>query len=426
METRIVIIDDDPTGCQAVSGVPVFLVWDEATLRRALDRFGALFILTNSRAMTAAEARCVSEEVARNLERANGGRYRLVLMSRGDSTLRGHLMPELEPLVEHFGPFDGVILSPALFEGGRYTIGDVHYVRTSRGLIPVTETEFAQDALFGYTHAALPEWVEEVSQGRFRAEQVVSLPTELIRTGARAVGKCLMKVHGMAPVVVNALNYTDMEVVDEAIRRAEDAGKRFVYRTAASMVRVRLGQREGGLYCPGKADRPGIVAVGSYTDKTTRQLGALLRRGCLSALEIEVPRVLSDGADAYGREMAERLNRELKQRSCVVYTSRGYALSGDNAARQRAGMRIASFVDKLFRDLTTVPGFIVSKGGITSYTIARCGLGVTQATVQGQIAQGVPVWKSGAGSKFPGVDYVVFPGNVGDENTLAEVVGRFV
>lgn len=425
-ETRIVIIDDDPTGCQTVRDVPVFMVWDETSIREALARYGAFFILTNTRAMTAGEAREVSREVAENLKRANDGHYRLVIMSRGDSTLRGHLLPELEPLEVNFGPFDGLILCPAFFEGDRYTVDDVHCVRTSQGLIPVTETEFARDAVFGYTHAALPEWLEEVTQGFFHIDRAVSLRTELIRSGAQAVYEKLMTVSGMSPVVVNALNYADMETVDAAIRKAENAGKRFVYRTAASMVRVRLGQQAAALYRPEKSLRPGIVVVGSYTDKTTAQLGVLLRRKDLCAVEIEVERVLGGSAEAYGRELTERLNRELGCRSCVVFTSRIYALSGSAADRQRDGARIASFIDAVFRGLTTVPGFIVSKGGITSYTVARYGLEISQAMVRGQIADGVPVWRIDSESEFTGVDYVVFPGNVGNTNTLAEVFDRFV
>lgn len=425
-ETRIVIIDDDPTGCQTVRDVPVFMVWDETSIREALARHEAFFILTNTRAMTAGEARKVSREVAENLKRANSGRYRLVIMSRGDSTLRGHLLPELESLEVNFGPFDGLILCPAFFEGDRYTIDDVHCVRTSHGLIPVTETEFACDAVFGYTHAALPEWLEEVTQGFFHADRAVSLRMELIRSGAQAVYEKLMTVSGMSPVVVNALNYADMETVDAAIRKAEHAGKRFVYRTAASMVRVRLGQRAAALYRPEKSMRPGIVVVGSYTDKTTAQLEVLLQHKNLCAVEIEVERVLAGSAEAYGRKLTERLNRELACRSCVVFTSRTYALSGSTADRQRDGARIASFVDAVIRGLTTVPGFIVSKGGITSYTVARYGLGISRAMVQGQIAHGVPVWRIDSESGFTGVDYVVFPGNVGNANTLADVFDCFV
>ncbi len=423
---RTVIIDDDPTGCQTVRDVPVLMVWDEESIGAALVQYEAFFILTNTRAMTSDEARRVSYEVAENLKRATDGRYELVIMSRSDSTLRGHLLPELEPLERYFGPFDGLILCPAFFEGDRYTVNDVHCVRTSGGLLPVTETEFARDVVFGYAHAALPEWLEEVTQGFFRADRSLSLRTELIRSGTEAVFEMLMTVSEMCPVVVNALNYADMETVDVAIRKAERAGKHFVYRTAASMVRVRLGQCVTTPYRPEKSLRPGIVVVGSYTNKTTIQLGVLQRRSDLCAIEIEVERVLNGEAQAYERELTELLDRELGIRSCVIYTSRTYALSGNAGNRLQGGAKIASFLDAVLRGLTTPPGFVISKGGVTSYTIARYGLGISQAMVRGQIADGVSVWRADSESKYAGMDYVVFPGNVGNANTLSEVFDSFV
>lgn len=426
MEQRIVIIDDDPTGCQTVSGVPVFLAWDEPLVRDALARYKAFFLLTDTRAMTAVEARKVSDEVAENLLRAAAGRYRLVVMSRSDSTLRGHLLPEIEPILRRFGPFDGMILCPAFFEGDRYTIDNIHYARTLQGLIPVTETEFARDPVFGYAHAALPEWLEEVSGGFFRADRVLTLDTRTIRAGRAALLDRLMTASETIPVVVNALDYADMARVDEAVRLAEAAGKRFFYRTAASMVRVRLGQTEGVKYRPAKPARPGVVVVGSYTDKTTAQVERLLQRFDLGTVEIDVRRVPGDAGGSYARELTARLDGQLRRRSCVVYTSRVYALSGTPAERLRDGASIAAFVDNIVRMMTTRPGFIVSKGGITSYTVARRGLGMTEAAVLGQAAPGVPVWRCGPDAKFPGLDYVVFPGNVGDADTLAEVFADFV
>ena len=61
-------------------------------------------------------------------------------------------------------------------------------------------------------------------------------------------------------------------------------------------------------------------------------------------------------------------------------------------------------------------------GGPTSVEIARAGLGVKEAFVPGQIAPGVPVWELGPETRWPGIHYVVFPGNVGDDFTLGHVV----
>jgi uncharacterized protein YgbK (DUF1537 family) len=44
--------------------------------------------------------------------------------------------------------------------------------------------------------------------------------------------------------------------------------------------------------------------------------------------------------------------------------------------------------------------------------------------VLGQAIPGVPVWQLGAESKYPGLGYVVFPGNVGADTALADLVAR--
>jgi uncharacterized protein YgbK (DUF1537 family) len=40
----------------------------------------------------------------------------------------------------------------------------------------------------------------------------------------------------------------------------------------------------------------------------------------------------------------------------------------------------------------------------------------------GQIKPGIPVWMTGPESKFPGLPYIVFPGNVGNDTALQEIV----
>ena len=74
--------------------------------------------------------------------------------------------------------------------------------------------------------------------------------------------------------------------------------------------------------------------------------------------------------------------------------------------------------------LQSQPSFIIAKGGITSSDVATKGLGIRRAMVLGQAAPGVPVWSIGEEGKFPGMSYVVFPGNVGGEDELAKLVRR--
>jgi len=74
--------------------------------------------------------------------------------------------------------------------------------------------------------------------------------------------------------------------------------------------------------------------------------------------------------------------------------------------------------------LTTPPRFFVAKGGITSSDLATRALGVRRAMVRGQILPGIPVWQLGDESRFPGLNYIVFPGNVGGTGTLLEAVQK--
>ena len=53
-------------------------------------------------------------------------------------------------------------------------------------------------------------------------------------------------------------------------------------------------------------------------------------------------------------------------------------------------------------------------------------LRMRRALVVGQAAKGVPLWCCDEiTSKFTGIPYVVFPGNVGSEDTLYEVFERW-
>lgn len=77
---------------------------------------------------------------------------------------------------------------------------------------------------------------------------------------------------------------------------------------------------------------------------------------------------------------------------------------------------------EIVRHIGTRPRYILAKGGITSSDIATKALDTRLAKIVGQALAGVPLWQLGGESRHPGVPYIVFPGNVGDHNALAEVV----
>ena len=152
------VLDDDPTGSQAVHGVQVVTVLEEEAYGAALAGPAATcFVLTNSRSLEEPAAAEINVLAARGLGSVAGRRgARVQLVSRSDSTLRGHVMAEVAALDlvrrETAGRgYDGVLLVPAFLEAGRLTAGDIHWARVGGRLVPVGETEFARDAVFGYT-----------------------------------------------------------------------------------------------------------------------------------------------------------------------------------------------------------------------------------------------------------------------------------
>src|SRR6266567_3779493 len=152
------VLDDDPTGSQAVHGVEVVTVLEEEAYATALaGPAGTCFVLTNSRSMEERAAAEINVQAARGLLSVAERRgRRLQLVSRSDSTLRGHLLAEVSALDsarrETAGRgYDGVLLAPAFLEAGRLTAGDIHWARVGGRLVPVGETEFARDAAFGYS-----------------------------------------------------------------------------------------------------------------------------------------------------------------------------------------------------------------------------------------------------------------------------------
>ena len=73
-------------------------------------------------------------------------------------------------MAEELGPFDAHFLVPAFFEGGRFTVDSMHYLKVDGKAMPAHETEFARDSVFGYHHSFLPDYVEEKTQGRIKAD----------------------------------------------------------------------------------------------------------------------------------------------------------------------------------------------------------------------------------------------------------------
>lgn len=432
---KLVVIDDDPTGVQTVYDVRLLLDWDATALRAAFtDHAPLFFVLTNSRSQPEARAVAVHQQIA-GLLREVADDSHFVVASRSDSTLRGHYPAEVDALSAALGPIDGHLIVPAFLDGGRVTINNTHYVATPNAtadtLMPADQTPFAKDHAFGYSTAYLPAWVEERSGGRWRVADVATLDLELIRAGGPdAVAERLSHAEGGQPIVVNAASYGDLAVVVLGVLRAEAAGKRFIYRTAADFVRLRSGLPRrplltaaeilGGTHAVG-----GLVVVGSYVPGSSAQLEQLLALPGLAAVELPVARLLHGDAHAISHAVGAELEAKLRQgQTAVLYTSRTLITGATAAESLQIGQLVSQALMDALRQISTRPRFIIAKGGITSHDVAQRALGAQQARAIGQLLPGVPVWRleQGPNLRFPDVPYIVFPGNVGGPESLAEAV----
>ncbi len=429
--TKVVVLDDDPTGTQTVHNIPVLTEWSVDSLRAELDNdYRAFYILTNSRSLPLAAAQQLNREIARNLAEASRLKARsFVVVSRSDSTLRGHFPGEVEALNDVLGPFHGVLLAPFFETGGRYTINDIHHLAEGESLTPVAETQFARDITFGYHNSNLPAWVEEKTGGRIRANEVASISVAAIRRGGpEGVGEELIKLRGGRVCVVNLANGRDLLVFVLGLLQAEAAGKRFLYRTAASFAAARAGIVPRPVLLPeelGLADSGGgLVAVGSYVPTSSDQLRRLISSGRTVNVEVNVRAVLTEELCAQEvARAAEAVNAALHDgRDTVLYTSREVITGADALDSLAIGRRVSESLMQMLDRITVRPRFIVAKGGITSSDVATKALRVRRAIVLGQILPGIPLWRLGDESRWPGMIYVSFPGNLGGPGALRELV----
>jgi uncharacterized protein YgbK (DUF1537 family) len=433
------VLDDDPTGSQAVHGVEVVTVLEEEAYGAALAGPAATcFVLTNTRSMDEPAAAETNVLAARGLLAvAERQGMRLQLVSRSDSTLRGHVMAEVMALDSVCRQtagrgYDGVLLVPAFLEAGRLTAGDIHWARVGGRLVPVGETEFAQDAAFGYTASDLRDFLAEKSGGTVRRDDIGSIGLADIRLGGpQRVRELLAGVRGGSWIVVNATEYSDLETVAAGALMAERAGASFLFRTGPSFVRALAGMDplaplRGADIWPAGQPPPGghgLVVAGSHAGRTSRQLEVLRARGGVTAFELDVPAIV-DGSDVATRT-ARQVTAALHDADVLLYTSRAVVTSQDGAGSLAIARMVSAAVSQTVREaLAARPSWVVAKGGITSHDVARHGLGIRRAEVAGQLFPGVIslLRPLDAAPEAIGVPYVVFAGNVGDDRTLADVV----
>lgn len=431
MNPKIIVLDDDPTGSQTVHSCLLLTRWDVVTLKAALvDTSPLFFVLTNTRGMDAARAAAVTREVCENLRIALRDHAGPVLfVSRSDSTLRGHYPVETDIMNEVLGPFDATILAPVFFEGGRITRDGTHYLVTDGRPVPAHETEFARDSVFGYTTAFLPDYIAEKTGGRVAADHVARLGLADLRAGG--ADAWLGALSGNAVGVVDGESPDDYAIFADAALKAVAAGKRLLFRSAASLLTA-LAKLPPQLIAAEsfatlvEDERPGAVVVGSHVAKTTSQLATLLKQPGVVGLPLDVARLPKERTAVAGELVAGAAQAHAQGLTPIIFTSRAELHFPSAAERLSFGEVVSATLMDVVKRLPPTLGFLVSKGGITSNDVLSTGLGLTASRVLGQILPGVTVVTTPADHRLPHLPVVIFPGNVGAEDALAETYRRLV
>ena len=432
--TKIIVLDDDPTGSQTVHSCLLLTRWDIATLREAmLDPAPLFFVLTNTRGMDANRAADITREVCQNIDQVldelkqKEHLINPILVSRSDSTLRGHYPVETDVIAEELGPFDAHFLVPAFFEGGRITRDSIHYLVVDGKEIPVHETEFANDSVFGFTHSYLPDYVEEKTAGRIKANQVERFLLSEVRNNS--LGH-LLSLKDNVCCAVDCETQADLNKFAEQLKEATQQGKRFLFRSGASLL-TSLANLPPQPVAPDamanyvRNGKAGAIIVGSHVKKTTQQLEQLLKQDDVVALEVDVQRIPTERDSLLKDVLKQAEDAHGKNLTPVIYTSRVEKVFADQQTRLEFGEQVSAFLMDVVRDLPNTLGFIISKGGITSNDVLSSGLSLRTSRVVGQILPGCSVVCCPDNHpRYPEMPVVIFPGNVGDEHALTTAYQR--
>lgn len=430
---KIIVLDDDPTGSQTVHGCLLLMQWDVDTLRLGLqDDSPIFFVLTNTRALTPEKAASITKEVCHNLKLALDAEQikDFLVVSRSDSTLRGHYPVETDVIAEELGPFDGHFLVPAFFEGGRITRDSIHYLIMQGVPVAVHETEFARDSVFGYSDSYLPKYVEEKTKGRIAAQKVERFLLDDIRSGSL---ERLMKLKGNQCGVVDGETQADLNKFAEDVLTAASQGKRFLFRSAASILTALAALPPQPVDPENMSEyvitgQPGAIIVGSHVKKTTQQLEVLLQQKGIVGIEVDVAKLLDK--EYQSATLLTDILKDVREahnagNTPVVYTSRQELTFEDINSRLQFGAKVSALLMDVVRSLPSDIGFLISKGGITSNDVLSTGLALKTARLLGQILAGVSMVRTPENHpQFPNLPVVLFPGNVGDADAVSTVYQR--
>lgn len=402
---KIVVFDDDPTGIQTVHGCLLVTDWSHDNLRIAFqDPQPFFYVLTNSRALSASDAKTVLTAAVEAVLKANEEfGFRLICISRSDSCLRGHFPLETDimrqVLTSHgISVWPRTTFCPAFIESGRVTIDGTHYMIDGDRMIPTSETEFARDNVFGYSTSVLTDYIRE--KGGNPADYDI----------------------------VNAQSYAELDAYrDKLMQQVSDWDGAVVIRSSSSLPRSMsripdkplLTKADLFTNLPLEGGPRGVFIVGSHVKKTTIQLQHLLDTEGTAGIELPIDRILNDSQALLAETLNTMLHHANNGLTPVVYTARKEVRINDAEARQHLGQTVSDFLVSIVRNLPYTPAYLVAKGGITSHDILTHGLNVKVGRVMGQAINSVPcIMATHHNTPLP---YIIFPGNVGNDLSLKEI-----
>jgi len=423
LENTFVVLDDGPTGCQTVHDVPVLFSWEKELLTALLeDQVHLFFILTNTRSMNRTRAMKVIGQVMKNLTEAGrkAGRS-FTVISRGESALRGHYPDELNAIAERLeGDNYMHCLIPTFFPGGRYTCNDIHYVKEGDELIPVAETPLAGDSSFGYSHSDLPGYIEEKTGGEIPSSGVLSFSVEELRKGGPDYVREKLRSSDLRACIVNAMAQSDLDVFAAGAWEAILTGKKILFRTGSSFINsfgcIPVKEPLDRSSLRNTTGEGGLIVVGSYADKTSRQILPLVESANIIPMELHVQELLAGLEKEIITSFAQRAEKLISMgRHALIYTSRDLIASDDPKRSLEIKKAVSEAMVAIVKELKTTPAFLVVKGSSTAQNIASKAFGFKQTTVIGRALPGVPVFVT---ADRPGMKFVIFPGNLGEKGDL--------
>ena len=442
---KIIIIDDDPTGSQTVNDCKLILKWDYETLLNSLKGdSNLLFILANTRALAEKDVEIRLKEICSSLKKVMNNflfaEEDFIIISRGDSTLRGHNFIEPHIINKLLGPFDATFYIPAFIEGNRITINGNHYLDN----VPLHKTIFAKDKIFGFKTSNIKELIYEQSKQKINIDEIQNINIQDFELlDINQFNNLLMfikKLENNTQVIVDVINYSQLNKFSSIVKRLVKK-KKFLFRTAASFIKSlsnnQINQKNHIYFSQlrrknnnGQFMR-GLIVVGSCVELTTLQLNKVWDINLCKPIEINVLNLyqffkLEDNLHKLNylkKFILNSIREYLNQDSIpVLFTSRKIISPNDKNELIKFQHFLSIFIAEIVSAVQNEIGYLISKGGITSITILGEGFKADSVYLEGQILPGISLVTYDLFQQKGKLPVITFPGNIGNEMSLVKAL----